>query len=463
MSSTSSSPSSCSLASTCSSNDSQIPERYCSSYIPTPSCALHEDLQPKIIQLFQNTWPGTKTAHIRIKKFWPTGGHNRIIRINVKAKTKAKSPRQDTADGVVEHTSGMSGIDITGVQEDKLAPGRYMLRFPYHDKHCWMEYEVAIISFLNTHFPLAPVPKIVNHSLTSENELGLRYMIQTRLPGSTVQDVYRTLNTTQKITFAWDFGCVLKELGSKSWPCSGDLNPNSDVNDPSFLPPDIPSIKPRCSKGELSKIQQPQKPQTTLQYILSTFERQYSRTNESACSPFHASRFPKIATALAELGLLNDEGNYIVHHSLHERNILVDITSSTTARVGGIIDWDSSSFQPAFMQCRPPQWLWGHPFPRSCRDERIRYTQPDAKDKQSIRNAFVWAVGERWMRLAYTPEYRIARVVLLKGINGFEEGECGCQWAKNTLEKWNAMRPEYAVETGCCEKDGKESCFRQYC
>jgi hypothetical protein len=75
---------------------------------------------------------------------------------------------------------------------------------------------------------------------------------------------------------------------------------------------------------------------------------------------------------------------------------------------------------PSFMACRPPTWLWSSDINSSehlgsfhderMPDERLDTVEPTGVESREVKEAFDAAAGPGFARLAYDPQYRLARL-----------------------------------------------------
>ena len=56
--------------------------------------------------------------------------------------------------------------------------------------------QVAVLRFLHNHN--LPVPQVWTYDMTADNAIGSRYVLQTRMPGAPLSDIYDDLSTAEK-------------------------------------------------------------------------------------------------------------------------------------------------------------------------------------------------------------------------------------------------------------------------
>jgi hypothetical protein len=130
---------------------------------------------------------------------------------------------------------------------------------------------------------------------------------------------------------------------------------------------------------------------------------------------------------------------------LEPRNIIINVTSPTTASLSRILDWDEAVFAPSFTNCKPPSWLWDFEGDDDEQlDECVASVTPQDPDLAAIKEAFEEAAGEEYLKHAYTPEYRIARNICRLAITGFHSND-EYEQGEKVIKEWNEMYPELKV------------------
>lgn len=123
--------------------------------------------------------------------------------------------------------------------------------------------------------------------------------------------------------------------------------------------------------------------------------------------------------------------------------IMVDIRDNFLS-VSDILDWDSAVFAPQFVGCVPPMWIWAWNAEED-EDEAHANDTPRSLKQQELKRLFEDAVGERFLRFAYLPQYRIARRLFK-----FAQQEMNSSWhfedADRLVSEWAAMRPSHLPE-----------------
>lgn len=410
-----------------------------------------EILRCKVMALCRYFCPRQSPSSITVSDM-QGGAYNHIIGIDIKA-SKSKL-------GFPWHWFSLLTRFFSSAKPEAniLGPGQYILRIPWTDKMAWLEHEIAIVKYVGI-YTNVPVADIVHFDLSRQNQLGLRYTIQSRLSGERADDKYRNLNADQRVSFAEQLGEAMAEFGKKSYRCPGILDPESTSGVADELPMVRFFVPARNNlhdvlNGNIRDKEIPAIPQTPLEMFNELATRQVEQDTK-----FHRlggpwERFMKIAEAMNQLNFFHDDGHYLCHFDLEPRNMLIDIRDRSTANLSGIIDWDMAIFAPAFMHCKAPQWLWDWSDGEEGDERKVADAPTDLVDC-AVKRAFEDAVGQRYLRYAYTPEYRIARNMFRLAIEGIEDNE-SYAIAENIISDWNELHSEYAVECYLTE-DGFES------
>ncbi|KAJ5281334.1 hypothetical protein N7478_006706 [Penicillium angulare] len=111
----------------------------------------------------------------------------------------------------------------------------------------------------------------------------------------------------------------------------------------------------------------------------------------------------------------------------------------------GILDWKLAQFAPRWYGCAPPAWLWDEQWTASS-DERFEPRQPIDEERRQAKQAFDKAVGPCFTKLAYQPQYRLARQVVHLVDMGIRRNPAELE-ALEMLEKgWKDWRTPYSPE-----------------
>ncbi|KAI2631934.1 hypothetical protein GGR54DRAFT_7047 [Hypoxylon sp. NC1633] len=346
-----------------------------------------------------------------------------------------------TADEIsVERMEGGGFNRVIGVsrqpvlqQDDHV---RYILRIPRFDDQ-QLGSQVATLQFLHQRSKI-PVPEVISFDEMKDNELGCRYIVQNRIPGTPLISTYPKLTHEERCRVARELGKAYCEL----------LATRSDVPGVLVLPVDDvahPLLQPwQCtSPSSARKYSYSSTYQDIHKMLADNFAAQKSselkeRPN-AIIRPHLMDRFSHMTSGLLTGGWLTNCHISLAHLDLEPHNILVNSTPDTDLPIiSAILDWDSAVFSPQFMCCKPPLWLWAW-LDDEDEDERTANDEPPSPENQRIKQIFEEAAGPDYLRFSYAPAYRLARKLVRFAIDGLHSNEDYCE-AELMLEEWEAIR-----------------------
>ncbi|KAH6878575.1 hypothetical protein BKA58DRAFT_452712 [Alternaria rosae] len=393
-----------------------------------------DTFQFKAVELCEKQWPNLSKDAFTVTHM-DGGSYNRVLGVQVDGSWRQASWLKRQAQMLLR-TACPGVIRKTEIRD-------YVLRIPRME-HAWVEHEVSILKFLAA--TSLPVPRIKIFSLSAENPVGSPYMIQPRLPGKAVIEVYLELNTPQRVSFARDLGRALKKMGEIQSPSPGTLNPDSILAGSSETQLLRLQCPPRNAFRQSEDASVPSTPQTVYEFFMSQFARQraYDLTlHRDYLNPWNP--FEAIIRHLHTMGHLDNNIYVLTHMDLEPRNMLLHVTSPTTASLSAILDWDETVFAPAFTNCRPPFWLWDSEGNEDeDMDEADAHITPNDADRAAVKKAFEDGAGEEYCKWAYTIEYRLARDIAKLAITGFFSN-MDYDVAEKVVKEWNEMFPHLKV------------------
>ncbi|KAL8756778.1 MAG: hypothetical protein Q9199_002702 [Rusavskia elegans] len=340
----------------------------------------------------------------------------------------------------VERLKGGSYNRVIGIKTPPStgeAQGSYILRIPRFEI-AQQQHEIAILRYVRQQTSI-PITEVIFSDSTTENPLNLPYMIQTRIPGRCLQDVYPTLNHEQKRAIAKQWGQILLSQRTVQNNSSGVVHATTNEDGTIVFaidPYDVHSeLNPDPADVRLSPAQ------SVLELFVTQFERweaahiRSSRAPASAFRPPHYDRLIAIAKDMDAAGLFKDTSFTLCHLDLYPRNVMVDVQSDGAANITGVLDWDSAVFAPDFVVCAPPSWIWAW---KEDDDEPLDEAEitPANREDQELKRDFEEVVGNELRDFFYAPQYRMARKLFDIAIEGipnnvaFEEAhELMKEWA----------------------------------
>lgn len=186
---------------------------------------------------------------------------------------------------------------------------------------------------------------------------------------------------------------------------------------------------------------------STLEFLLSQFERWKAAASkhESILKVDYMKCLAAVTTQMNEAGLLGDDEDCLCHLDLNHapHNIMVDIQDNSLS-ISGILDWDCAIFAPRFVGCVPPMWIWAWNVEED-EDEAHANDTPNSLERQELKQLFEDAVGERFPRFAYLPQYRISRRLFKFAQHGMNSS-WHIEDADRLVSEWAGMRPSHLPE-----------------
>ncbi|PSN59478.1 hypothetical protein BS50DRAFT_508262, partial [Corynespora cassiicola Philippines] len=322
----------------------------------------------------------------------------------------------------------------------------FILRIPRTENE-WLEHDVNMLFYLAKNHPSIPTGLPYRYDLSSSNKIGTRYTLIPRLPGIRAEEHYLECTLAQRIGFARELGLALRDMQTHHAECPGTLNARSIQQKETRITtnllhcPHRDPFRPIVSTTTERSISM-----SVLLFFANQFnrQRQYDLSwNRVQYQPWESAW--QVIQKMDAKGLFDDNNYYLTHMDFEPRNMLIHIVDENTAHLGGILDWDEAVFGPVFLNCKPPFWLWtmedGIEFDN---DETKANHVPQNPDLRMIKSAFDDAVGERYFKYAYTPEYRIARTICRIAIMGMHYSDDYAAM-NEAINEWNSIYPEDSV------------------
>ncbi|KAF2874698.1 phosphotransferase enzyme family-domain-containing protein [Massariosphaeria phaeospora] len=355
------------------------------------------------------------------------GYYNRVMGVKVH-KTKVEKP----ASRKMYHKLAKL-VGLAKKKQPHSDAQEYILRIP-RDGAVYMEYDIATLEFAALRVPhtvLYPVPEVVMYDITADNALGHGYMLQDRMPGRSLEEVWSTLNNAQKKSAARGVCQAVVNMHSITNPCAGIISRRNAlvnlVSGGQVEPMPIPSrlirhhaLVPWSNTDYTTS-------EPTDEFLLSLCKRQrkYKQAHSDFVFTTIWARFEKMINKLQELEFFDDNDRFHFYHGdFYPRNLLVEVIDESSVQLTGILDWDSAAFVPKFMSTRAPFFLWADDDAFEEEESDVLITTPDNPEKLEYKRIFEEIAGEDFVRASYTPEYILARrmyYILTRGVNRGQE------------------------------------------
>ncbi|KAL4796819.1 hypothetical protein BDV19DRAFT_360501 [Aspergillus venezuelensis] len=357
-----------------------------------------DTFKTRVLKLASNVF-NTANATISIERM-QGGGFNRIIGISVASETGAST-------------------------------GQYILRIPRFEAAS-LNRDLAPLQLLRQQSEIH-VPEVIAFDTTTRNALESPYMIQKRIPGSSLFPDYPTLPHDMKCAIAKELGKVYFEMHSIKSVTAGRLT----------LPPGQESLMVQpfgdISANALVQYENGQAAKTTpgLLRLLLTYQKEQAAA-EGSNQSFRVAFFDQFLTIASEmnaLGVLNEDSYCLCHLDLEPRNILAMTPLPTQPyAITGILDWDSAIFAPPVISCAPPMWIWAWNDDEE-EDERLANNIPSTPESAELKRLFEEAAGPTFRRFAYGAQHRLARKLFKFALDGLQTNEDMTD-AESLLSEW---------------------------
>ena len=405
-----------------------------------------QDFKPLVEQLCLKIWPSTPRTSTLERLL---GSHFTSL-----LRRKVFSLTAGLLSSNAFHVERLSGgsfnriIGITVTESNSGVVNRYILRVPRFETAC-PEREVAIVEYVRQHSAI-PVPRIVTTDFTKNNPLKVPYVVQTRIPGfelhSKTQD-FTQLTHEQQCAFATDFGLILRKLQEMSHSTPGQIEALTNQHSihkyhVKAFDVDADPFGENPELDDISLADEAPGYKSTLEFYQSQFERWEvaASKHDDILKVDYMKCLAAIADQMNEAGFLGDNENCLCHLDLNHapHNIMVNVKDEALS-ISGILDWDSAVFAPRFVGCVPPMWIWAWNA-EDDEDEAHANDTPKTLKQQQLKRLFEDAVGERFLRFAYPPQYRTARRLFK-----FAQHGMNASWhiedADRLISEWAGMRP----------------------
>jgi hypothetical protein len=380
-----------------------------------------ETFKHKVVALCESLWPHRK-GQINVQRL-SGGSYHRIIGISIipiKAPdTKLQTSMLKKILQLLQWPKKLPAYlwhfirPTAGSLESKAAPSHeYILRTPRDPDNRNLAQEAAILRFAKGLSASFAVPSDVRIDTTPDNPLGRPYAIQERIPGITLNDLWKDLNQQQKISLASQVGTFFQELSQHTYTAAGTIDPTSVTEEGS--PCDIRIFEfeftrpVRIEPGVFTEVTKNPRtiatPQTTLEVLQSRYEVRRVWDRHPDYPDTDSLPYRKLKEIVAEQQLRSslwspEDRFYVAHNDFFPRNIMARVLNDSKAEITGILDWDLTTIAPAVVAFQPPWWLWKYEQYEADDEEPYQIRDADhyaavTEEEKEIRDAFEVAAGE---------------------------------------------------------------------
>ena len=362
-----------------------------------------DTFRSKVELLCNQIWPNAQKLEVdRIEG----GAFNRIVAVDVVAAKPQARLRSFLGQKLQELRKKLLGCVSRSEAEKKTRiplssrSGRFILRIPRHideDEGPMLKNDEAALNFARRVVGI-PVPEVLWVETGLDNPIAIWYMIQQRIAGTPLDEVWESLNHQQRLSVARQVGEVLEQLTSTRYPAAGKIDPGNPLRILALTGPNQVSNSSEAAEDGIHPVE----------LIKERFE-QWSGQPHGDWLPYRA-----LAALVTQEAIGSDANYYFTHGDLYPRNILVEVVDEKNIRFNGILDWDNAHFAPAFVAKEPPCWLWKFDQLQSGFLEgpnlRIGAAEsPELASDREIKQVFEWVVGDEWLKVAYQKDAEIYR------------------------------------------------------
>ncbi|OAL02785.1 hypothetical protein IQ06DRAFT_345774 [Phaeosphaeriaceae sp. SRC1lsM3a] len=367
----------------------------------------------RVIALSKDLFPGRATQDIDVERM-KGGAYNRVIGITL-SETGHGLPWYSTA-----RLRKLFSACVRGKSGQEAKAKHYVLRIPRRSVHD-LSYQSVTLPYLKDKLPY-PTPKCVAYNSGANNPLDEAYMLQERLPGMPLNDLWPNLNHEQRKSAARCVAEVVRDLCKVKNICAGVISLRNTAHDleTNHIKIESITIPKRNQPITASDIFQTwvATPQTTGTFLLSTLARQ-----RASLEQLDIPRFPAIWTGITKIvnklyadGLLPDRDPFFLHHG------------------------DFALFAPKFMATRAPFYLWAG-LDADEEDERSSaLLEPSNSEMREYKRIFEDVVGEDFYRDSYRKEYFFLRQMWWFMLHGMRSST-DQMLAQELLAEWEMEYP----------------------
>ena len=307
-----------------------------------------------------------------------------------------------------------------------------------HDQH-------AVASLLGG--TAIPVPETIAYDTTLGNQIESEYIIQRRIPGVPLEDIYYGLEINEKEHVLSQVIDLLVEMENIQFPATGQLVATGCLPDAQVVNRSDTSHSAGVATAPFpiwrGEPPQPGPTRTTLEDTFADRFRAWDTKRETrpgkALVPIFA-QLEEIVAEMRSLGFFEEcsvAPNVLHHWDFQPRNIIVE-GGNDRYKVTGLLDWDEVLSVPLVLARKPPAWLW---LPEG------KMTSSQDVDEWELGPAELRTLFERKMRKRVGSQYvedafgkgrwiRRAWGFLLHGFYSSED----FKRFKRFIEEWNRYR-----------------------
>lgn len=305
----------------------------------------------------------------------------------------------------------------------------YVLRIPRHPRGVEADdfkNQVAIAYFLGSKLP---VPTIHAYDTTTSNAVSRQYVLQKRVSGSCLENVYESMSAQERLHIASRVADMIIRMEQIAFPTAGRLTSTSNLPDRCS---DLKDLNISLGIGPFQIHYRPgpsfTRGQSVKEILCGLIDSQIAHFDPQDRMLEKWETLHEVVLEMDRVGYLEGSDTVLWHWDFAARNILVDHAQDGSWEISGVLDWDDVLSVPRVMSRKPPAWLWhlgGEPSGWTGDLDFLEQKQPLTDEESTIKDHFnrtmeAWSPGYyeeayqhgRWVR-------RIARFALY----GFEDSQ----------------------------------------
>jgi aminoglycoside phosphotransferase (APT) family kinase protein len=392
-----------------------------------------------IMNLISGLFPHVlSSSQLKVEKIGE-GSYNRVYGVTI-------LPAEARRDSATILTNRIKGFFAASRKSRE-----YVVRFP-HDRELTGDAladqilrEISTLQVINSrlHFP---TPQVVDYSVNSANVLGKPFVLQTRLRGQCLYDLWRHLNAKQRASAVKQITKITEQIASVTAHRAGTIS-TENLGFPNMSRIEVdPFPVPGPYRSADLDLQTPRtgstSTQTPFQWMIEQHERwtryEYSigQNNQDVWM-----QLIDIAKLLQRRGWLGNTF-HLVHNDLFPRNIMASIKDTSTVEITGIVDWDFACFAPKCAALTVPSWTWELDRGEVLLDESGHQLPTEEDEKNTAcREAFHDSASVEFKRFASSHDSFIAQRVYAVFGQGLKAPSMRSV-ATKTILQWSELHPE---------------------
>ena len=214
---------------------------------------------------------------------------------------------------------------------------------------------------------MIPVPETIAYDATIGNKIESEYMIQRRIPGVPLENIYYGLEINQKEHILGQVIDLLAEMENIQFPATGLLVAAGRLPDTLIVEGSDTlhnaGVATAPFPARFAKTPPPGPTPTSLEDAFADRFRVWDSERETRVGKVLVPMFAQLSEITAEmrsLGFFEEcsvAPNVLHHWDFEPRNIMVE-GGNGQYEATGLLDWDSVRSVPLVLARKPPAWLW---------------------------------------------------------------------------------------------------------